>query len=174
MVISMVLLRYIAILIKNYLRLALRLPEMSAMQRQLDQKMMRLAIEESKKSIPVPSAYCVGAVLVQHCHEDTTILATGFSREIEGNTHAEECCLLKLKDSTLAKGAHIYTTMEPCGERLSGKTPCATRLIEAGVARVICGIREPKHFISNCLGTDQLREAGIIVDYLEGFEGEFH
>ncbi|KAF9340162.1 hypothetical protein BGZ91_003228 [Linnemannia elongata] len=88
---------------------------------------MKLAIEQAKLSIPVPSGYCVGAVLVQetlreantnrHGNNDSIddvtsqefeedkdegyadrfrVVVTGFSRELPGNTHAEECCLLKL------------------------------------------------------------------------------
>ncbi|KAG0210106.1 hypothetical protein BGX28_009647 [Mortierella sp. GBA30] len=67
---------------------------------------MKLAVDQANLSAPVPSGYCVGAVLVQETHPDPDsdlpqedrfrVLATGFSRELPGNTHAEECCLLKL------------------------------------------------------------------------------
>ncbi|KAF9955455.1 hypothetical protein BGZ72_003720 [Mortierella alpina] len=67
---------------------------------------MKLAIEQANLSIPVPSGYCVGAVLVQETHPDPDsdlpqvdrfrVVATGYSRELPGNTHAEECCLIKL------------------------------------------------------------------------------
>ncbi|KAG0044136.1 hypothetical protein BGZ83_010631 [Gryganskiella cystojenkinii] len=71
---------------------------------------MNLAIEQANLSIPVPSGYCVGAVLVKETHQDLNpsevpvadrfqVLATGYSRELPGNTHAEECCLLKLMES---------------------------------------------------------------------------
>ncbi len=39
---------------------------------------MELSIAEANKSIPLESAYCVGAVLVNP--KTNTILATGFSR----------------------------------------------------------------------------------------------
>ncbi|KAF9989984.1 hypothetical protein BGZ75_004170 [Mortierella antarctica] len=67
---------------------------------------MKLAIEQANLSVPVPSGYCVGAVLVQETHPDPDsdlpqvdrfrVVATGYSRELPGNTHAEECCLIKL------------------------------------------------------------------------------
>ncbi|KAG0273190.1 hypothetical protein BGZ95_010987 [Linnemannia exigua] len=105
---------------------------------------MKLAIEQANLSIPVPSGYCVGAVLVQetlreantnnnrrnNLHNNNSsssngigndyddeenvssqefeedkdegyadrfrVVVTGYSRELPGNTHAEECCLLKL------------------------------------------------------------------------------
>ncbi|KAI8827081.1 cytidine deaminase-like protein [Fimicolochytrium jonesii] len=141
-----------------------------------DADFMQLAILEAQKSIPVPSAYCVGAVLVSPSGSRAahpTILSTGFSRELPGNTHAEQCCLLKLSETNSiekAKGATIYTTMEPCGERLSGNLPCARRLLEVGIGRVVVGVGEPKNFIAECQGTRQLRESGVVVDYLVGFE----
>ncbi|KAI9209564.1 cytidine deaminase-like protein [Polychytrium aggregatum] len=134
-----------------------------------DSHFMQLAVDEANKSIPVESAYCVGALLVK----DGVVLSTGFSRELPGNTHAEECCLIKLKDQgrlEQARGSTCYSTMEPCGERLSGKWPCCKRLVEAGVARVVVGIMEPTHFIQGCVGVDELREAGIAVDVLAGWE----
>ncbi|KAI9105566.1 cytidine deaminase-like protein [Phlyctochytrium arcticum] len=134
----------------------------------IDREYMLQAIAEANHSVPVPSAYCVGAILVS---TDDKVLSTGFSRELPGNTHAEECCLLKLGTSIeRASGATIYTTMEPCGERLSGNRPCAKRLVEANVKRVVVGIPEPPNFIVACQGTVLLREKGIIVDYLDGFE----
>jgi pyrimidine deaminase RibD-like protein len=143
-----------------------------------DIKMMELAVAKAKQSIPVSTAYCVGAVLVRYPsddpagkHEYGTVISTGYSRELPGNTHAEECSLLKLHSPMVAKGAHIYTTMEPCGERLSGKKSCAERLIEAGIARVVIGIPEPPNFIQQCVGAEMLRAKGIIVEYLNGFEG---
>ncbi|KAI1319710.1 DRAP deaminase [Mortierella claussenii] len=67
---------------------------------------MKLAIEQANMSVPVESGYCVGAVLVQESFPDPDsdmpqedrfrVVTTGFSRELPGNTHAEECCLLKL------------------------------------------------------------------------------
>ncbi|KAF9087174.1 hypothetical protein BGX29_000972 [Mortierella sp. GBA35] len=64
---------------------------------------MKLAIEQANLSIPVPSGYCVGAVLVQETEQEDEgyadrfrVVVTGYSRELPGNTHAEECCLLKL------------------------------------------------------------------------------
>lgn len=121
---------------------------------------MQLAVKCSRQSIPVDSAYCVGAVLVAKNSlksqleeellkrldndEIVTSIITGFSRELPGNTHAEQVCLEKLlmKSSTTLESslsstpspplplhATLYTTMEPCGERLSGNLPCADRII---------------------------------------------
>jgi pyrimidine deaminase RibD-like protein len=147
-----------------------------------DANYMQLAITLAHKSEPIQSAYCVGAVLVasdamDHSESDfeANILSTGFSRELNGNTHAEECCLIKLEtfNKPLPINCTMYTTMEPCGERLSGKKPCAMRIIESGIiSRVVVGITEPANFISECAGTQILLKSGVQVDYLKGFEGK--
>lgn len=124
-----------------------------------DAKYMSIAIEQANRSIPVEKAYCVGAALVD---SNGQLLTTGFSREIPGNTHAEECALLKLDDPSVAKGATMYTTMEPCSTRLSGNRPCTDRLIEAKVARVVMGVREPPNLVQ-CTGIQQLKDNGIQV-----------
>ncbi|KAI9023083.1 cytidine deaminase-like protein [Phycomyces nitens] len=123
-----------------------------------DARYMQLAIEQANLSIPVPGAYCVGAVLVK----DDKVLSTGFSRELPGNTHAEECALAKIDDKALYKGATMYTTMEPCSVRLSGNRPCTDRLIEADIKRVVLGIKEPPHLVV-CTGISQLQSHGIQV-----------
>ncbi|KXN70040.1 cytidine deaminase-like protein [Conidiobolus coronatus NRRL 28638] len=130
-----------------------------------DNKFMELCIELAGECIPVESAYNVGAVLVK----DGKVLSTGYSRELPGNTHAEECCYKKLSDPQAAIGATIYTTMEPCSKRLSGLTSCTERTLEAGVKRVVIGVKEPKLFV-NCEGTQLLKEKGLVISYLEGFE----
>lgn len=127
---------------------------------------MRLAIDQANLSVPVPTAYCVGAVLTK----DGAVLATGFSRELPGNTHAEECALAKVAaDSTAARGGTMYTTMEPCSLRLSGNRPCVERIIEAGIARVVMGVKEPPNFVE-CSGIEMLREKGIEVQVVPGVE----
>jgi pyrimidine deaminase RibD-like protein len=123
--------------------------------------LMEMAIKQAHLSIPVESAYCVGCVIVQSnsaesIDQDKTItvtpMATGFSRELPGNTHAEECALMKLKmDEQSAFGCDMYTTMEPCSKRLSGKEPCVKHIINAKVGRVFIGTREPDHFVK-CKG----------------------
>ncbi|KAF9381475.1 vacuolar protein sorting-associated protein 1 [Podila verticillata] len=154
---------------------------------------MKLAIAQANLSIPVQSGYCVGAVLVQLDPHRTNpedrfrILATGYSRELPGNTHAEECCLLKLAQ---AQGLHhpqgseyedlstqhpkkeliMYSTMEPCSTRLSGNRPCSERLIESGVRTVYVGVREPDHFVQKVVGVENMVEHGMRVVHVPGYE----
>jgi pyrimidine deaminase RibD-like protein len=125
-----------------------------------DLKYMQLSIEEANKSIPAPQAYCVGAALVD---ANGQLLSTGFSRELPGNTHAEECALAKLQAGIDLTGATMYTTMEPCSVRLSGNRPCASRIIEAKIKRVVVGVREPPNLVS-CEGINLLKREGIQVE----------
>jgi pyrimidine deaminase RibD-like protein len=131
---------------------------------------LSLALDEAKKCMPTPTAYCVGCVIV---HPVTrAVLARGYSRELPGNTHAEENALKKIlsksiehqESSTVLVGLDMYATMEPCSERLSGNKPCTDRILEAGqlIGRVILGVREPDKFV-RCVGVEKLQENGIIV-----------
>ncbi|KAF8940267.1 cytidine deaminase-like protein [Dissophora ornata] len=167
---------------------------------------MKLAIEQANLSVPVPSGYCVGAVLVQETHPDPDselpqddkfqVVTTGYSRELPGNTHAEECCLTKLAileaeeeeeretlvgaakavgSSTGAKDKRrkewiMYSTMEPCSTRLSGNRSCSDRLIESGVRRIFVGVREPDYFVKTVVGVENMVEKGIEVVQIPGFE----
>ncbi|KAG0356332.1 hypothetical protein BG005_004732 [Podila minutissima] len=159
---------------------------------------MKLAIDQANLSIPVQSGYCVGAVLVQLDPHRTNpedrfrILATGYSRELLGNTHAEECCLLKLAQLPQSgqhdhpQGAEyedmstphpskelvMYSTMEPCSTRLSGNRPCSDRLIESGVRTVYVGVREPDHFVQKVVGVENMVEQGMRVVHIPGYEAE--
>ncbi|KAJ0403557.1 hypothetical protein P43SY_009005 [Pythium insidiosum] len=130
-----------------------------------DEHFMRLAIAEAHKSPPAEKAFCVGCVVVR----DGVVLATGFSRELPGNTHAEQVALTKL--SFDARDATVYTTMEPCSVRLSGNTPCVQSCLRASVRRVVVGVMEPKNFVE-CEGVQLLRAAGVEVELLRGLEDE--
>jgi pyrimidine deaminase RibD-like protein len=148
---------------------------------------MQKALEEARKALPVPTAFCVGCVLVVRLpDQDPTILATGFSRELPGNTHAEANALAKARDlpieglsslfgnrslQELLSLTDVYTTLEPCSVRTSGLGPCADALIEAGVKRCVIGVNEPPDFV-NCEGAEKLKAAGIEVVWLPGMEDE--
>ena len=134
-----------------------------------DLAFLHLALDEAKKCIPVQTAYSVGCLIVDpRTHQ---ILAKGHSRELEGNTHAEENALTKLLPQETPsermkglKNLDMYCTMEPCSERLSGKTSCTDRILEAKglIGRVVLGVREPDTFV-RCVGVEKLQENGIVV-----------
>jgi pyrimidine deaminase RibD-like protein len=107
---------------------------------------MNLALTEAKKCAPTSTAFCVGAILTTASGD---IISTGYSREHPGNTHAEQVCLDKLQGS-VPEGAVLYTTMEPCSERLSGNKPCTNRILENGNIRTVyVGVVETGTFVEN-------------------------
>jgi pyrimidine deaminase RibD-like protein len=131
---------------------------------QVNTEHVQTIIALSRKCIPSDGAFCVGALL----EKEGVVLSTGFSRELSGNTHAEEVCLIK---SPNAQGATLYTTMEPCGQRLSGKKCCADLMIEAGIQTIVYLIQEPSHFIKCTCGLSKLKKAGIAVIHYPGYQG---
>jgi tRNA pseudouridine synthase 8/2,5-diamino-6-(5-phospho-D-ribitylamino)-pyrimidin-4(3H)-one deaminase len=133
---------------------------------------LRLALSEAQRCEPTSTAFCIGAVIVSPTGD---ILSTGFSRELPGNTHAEQCALEKLQSTPLSPGCSLYTTMEPCTERLSGNQPCLNRILEleAGtLATVYIGVREPDTFIHQNMAEEKLRAAGISYVHVTGLEKE--
>ncbi|KAL5511691.1 hypothetical protein ACEPAH_4909 [Sanghuangporus vaninii] len=162
-----------------------------------DLEMMLLALEEARKCEPKLTAFSVGCVLVARPpNASPFILARSYSRELEGNTHAEANALAKarglstdqrlrllssaagysrgeaeLDTDTLLHMVDVYTTMEPCSVRTSGLAPCADALIDAGIARCIIGVGEPDDFVK-CEGAKKLTDADIKVVWLKGMERE--
>lgn len=154
---------------------------------------LRLALDEARKCTPNPSAFCVGCVIAVHYPPDSqeeVILATGYSRELPGNTHAEANALSKARQLSPEKllelfpdarslvdvdailtHADIYTTMEPCSIRTSGLAPCADAIIAVGMKRCFIGVGEPDDFVK-CEGAQKLRDAGIDVIWVDGLAKE--
>ncbi|KAI5286543.1 hypothetical protein KEM52_001958, partial [Ascosphaera acerosa] len=165
---------------------------------------LRRCLDLARLSPPKPTNFCVGSILLRRSaphtgggggtpHHlavpsdrfDDTILSTGYTLELEGNTHAEQCCLAKLEqrhasDATSQGTAPtgriiLYVTMEPCGHRLSGNEPCAKRIAEfrAGgisIDKVYFGVKEPGTFVGQSAGCRLLDEAGIDCELVPGLE----
>lgn len=143
---------------------------------------MERALNLARKSPPKPTNYCVGAVIVDQT--TNTVLADGYTLELEGNTHAEQCCLIKLSErykvpeeqlkDVLPRNLAIYTTVEPCSKRLSGNKPCAERILRlAGVIDVVyVGVMEPKKFVEENTGRAALEKAGVRFEHVGGMEEE--
>ncbi|EDU40834.1 RibD Pyrimidine deaminase [Pyrenophora tritici-repentis] len=146
---------------------------------------MRLALDQAQESPPKPSNFRVGALLVDADTGD--ILSRGYTLECEGNTHAEQCCLLKFAQEhglpeervgeALPSNTVIYTTMEPCNLRLSGNMPCADRIIrtkgkdgEQRIKKVFLGVKEPEKFVGENEGRKKLEEHGIECVHVPGLE----
>lgn len=116
-----------------------------------------MALAEARKGVgkthPNP---IVGALLVKRGR----VLSKGWHRAM-GRPHAEIEALRGLKDMSQAHGATLFITLEPCSTQ--GRTPpCTQAIIEAGIARVIYGARDPnpRH---NGRADAILRAAGIDV-----------
>ena len=149
--------------------------------------LMREALEEAKHSPPLPSNFCVGALLVDL--DTGEVISRGYSLELEGNTHAEQCCLLKVAQAhglpeervgeVLPPNSAIYTTMEPCNLRLSGNLPCVDRILRTKnkmgqivIKKVYLGVKEPEKFVGENKGRAKLEEHGIECVPVSGMEGE--
>jgi diaminohydroxyphosphoribosylaminopyrimidine deaminase/5-amino-6-(5-phosphoribosylamino)uracil reductase len=77
-----------------------------------------------------------------------------------GRPHAETMALAQA--GAAARGATAYVTLEPCAHH--GHTPpCATALIAAGIARLVCPVEDPDPRVAG-RGFAMLRAAGIAVD----------
>lgn len=93
---------------------------------------------------------------------DNKILVSAHRGEIRGN-HAEFIALEKKLKNTSLVGATVYTTLEPCTDRNHPKIPCAKRLVEHKVARVVIGMLDPNPKISG-KGQQLLRNANIAIE----------
>ncbi|TLD28188.1 hypothetical protein PspLS_03234 [Pyricularia sp. CBS 133598] len=173
--------------------------------------LMAQALTLARSSPCLPTNYRVGALLVDPSPpappspssptpSSPTILATGYTLELPGNTHAEQCCLAKVSSSptsSSAAGAQppstelpddqqiqqislprgrlaLYTTMEPCVERLSGNLPCVQRILAYRdfITDVYVGMLEPDTFVKGNSGRAVLEAAGIRVHHVVGLEDE--
>jgi pyrimidine deaminase RibD-like protein len=121
---------------------------------------IRMAIAEARKSQPEDGRVHpkVGVVVVR----DGTVLASAHRGERSGS-HAEFIALEKKLEETALVGATIYTTLEPCTSRTHPKVPCANRIAERKVSRVVIGMLDPNPKITG-KGWEVLRSAGIATD----------
>lgn len=122
-----------------------------------DARFMARALELARGQLgrvaPNPAVGCVivrdGAVLAE--------AATGDG----GRPHGEEAALLEAGPA--ARGATAYVSLEPCAKRTSNTASCASRLIGAGVTRVVIACREPNP--DSAHGAAALEAAGITVTF---------
>ena len=122
-----------------------------------DERYMRMALEQASRGVGLTSPNpAVGAVIVR----GGRVLARGFHRRA-GEPHAEVEALTALRSATLARGATIYVTLEPCSTH--GRTPpCVAAIIAAGFKRVVVAAIDPNPRHAG-RGLEILRTAGIQV-----------
>ncbi|MBC8105273.1 MAG: bifunctional diaminohydroxyphosphoribosylaminopyrimidine deaminase/5-amino-6-(5-phosphoribosylamino)uracil reductase RibD [Anaerolineae bacterium] len=114
---------------------------------------MRLAINGRGSTEPNPS---VGCVIVK----SDRVIGEGFTAPF-GGPHAEPRALASCIESP--NGATAFASLEPCCHANKKTPPCAPRLIEAKIARVVVGCLDPNPDVDG-KGVAMLRGAGIIVD----------
>jgi tRNA(adenine34) deaminase len=105
---------------------------------QHDNDYMRIALEEAQKAFDKDEVP-VGAVLVREGH----VLARAHNSPITMNDPSAHAEMLALRQAaeTIGNyrlvGAELYVTLEPC-------VMCAGAILQARLARVIFGTRDPK------------------------------
>ncbi len=163
---------------------------------------LRQALDLARKSPPKPTNFRVGALLVSYPNDEilsAKVLSTGYTLELEGNTHAEQCALSKLASQhsipeselgtvlTPEANVTLYTSLEPCGVRLSGNTPCVRRIIATrslpyqsdsaggnagGIRKVVFGAKEPGTFVKYSESCRMMTEADVDWEYVDGLNDE--
>jgi diaminohydroxyphosphoribosylaminopyrimidine deaminase/5-amino-6-(5-phosphoribosylamino)uracil reductase len=114
---------------------------------------IRLAMNGRGRVEPNPM---VGCVIVKNGR----VIGEGNHAQF-GGPHAEPTALANCTESP--EGATAYVTLEPCCHTNKKTPPCAPRLIEAKIARVVAATLDPNPDV-NGKGIAMLRDAGIVVD----------
>ena len=118
-----------------------------------DEIMMHRAIllAYEARTIAPPNPW-VGCVITKNGQ----IIGEGFTQQ-PGKHHAEIMALNAA--GSQSRGATAYVTLEPCSHY--GRTPpCTNALLEAGIKRVVIGIKDPDPHVQGS-GIAQLRAAGV-------------
>jgi diaminohydroxyphosphoribosylaminopyrimidine deaminase/5-amino-6-(5-phosphoribosylamino)uracil reductase len=119
------------------------------------ERALELAGETLGRAYPKPT---VGAVVVA----GGEIVGEGATEA--GARHGERVALDAAGER--ARGGTLYVTMEPCAHH--GTTPpCVDAVLEAGIARVVVGQRDPNPKVMGG-GLEKLRAAGVEVELVEG------
>ena len=121
-----------------------------------DRSHMSRALELARLGIySTPPNPAVGCVLVR----DGRVVGEGHHRR-SGGPHAEVHALEAAGEA--ARGATAYVNLEPCAH--FGRTPpCTQALLAAGVARVVCALRDPNPRVAGG-GLEELARAGVAVE----------
>jgi diaminohydroxyphosphoribosylaminopyrimidine deaminase/5-amino-6-(5-phosphoribosylamino)uracil reductase len=117
---------------------------------------MARALELARLGIySTPPNPAVGCVLVR----DGRVIGEGYHRRT-GGSHAEVHALEAAGEA--ARRATAYVNLEPCSH--FGRTPpCTKALLAAGVARVVCALRDHDPRVAGS-GLEELARAGVMVE----------
>lgn len=98
----------------------------------------------------------VGCVIVK----EGRVVGRGWTQP-GGRPHAEAMALKEA--GSLAQGATVFCTLEPCAHLSDRGAACSDSLIAAGVAHVIIAMKDPDHRTAG-KGIERIRDAGIDVE----------
>ncbi|GAA1868208.1 hypothetical protein GCM10009751_28440 [Myceligenerans crystallogenes] len=123
-----------------------------------DREFLAEAIALAHRCPPSRTAFSVGALIVA---DDGVVLGRGWSRRHDLTEHAEEAALADVAaaDRRRLRAATIYSSLEPCGRRLSREVTCTEHILAVGIPRVVFAWSEPSLFVE-AQGADLLRRAG--------------
>lgn len=115
-----------------------------------------LALGSRGQALTAPNPN-VGCVIVR----DGRVVGRGWTQP-GGRPHAEAMALAEAGDQ--ARGATVYTSLEPCAHASPRGPTCSSLLATAGVARVVVAIGDPDPR-TNGAGMARLETAGIAVSH---------
>ena len=101
----------------------------------------------------------VGAIIVK----DGKVVARGWTQP-GGRPHAEAMALRAAGEQ--ARGGTLFVTLEPCAHRSSRGPACADQVAEAGLSRVVIGMRDPDPRTAGD-GMAIMAQSGIVVELLQ-------
>jgi len=113
-----------------------------------------IALSERGRGRTAPNPN-VGCVIVS----EGRVVGRGWT-QAGGRPHAEAMALAEAGED--ARGATVYTSLEPCAHVSARGPACADLLVAAGVGRVVIALGDPDRRTDG-LGAERLRGAGIHV-----------
>ena len=134
-----------------------------------DRTWLREAIVLSHAAPRSKRAFSVGCAIVD---SEGRCVATGYSRENDDLAHAEEAAIEKAERAGVdLRACTLYSSLEPCGARLSPRRSCVARILEVGIPQVVFAYAEPSLFVE-AHGERLLRAAGVEVRSYPEFADE--
>ena len=130
---------------------------------------LREALRLSRLAPPSRTAFSVGCAIVS---AEGAFVATGFSREWGAHWHAEAVAIEKAQRARVdLSSCSLYSSLEPCSIRRSGRESCCEVIGRSGLRRVVFGMREPPIFVRG-RRAEVLGQLGIEVVEVAGLEAE--